>query len=164
MGSAPGNFSAVAFLRRRGMSDEPVQVDPEVIRAHAASIEALTCPSGQAVAAARAVSAPSDAFGKLCAFLPPLFVDWVEADGITALKTAKTAVTEDAAKLRLAADESPLPMPRPPRFWERPVRGCCQRSGSNPLVADREDSTQWYSGISLNWVGFVVQPVLLQRR
>lgn len=86
------------------MVDEPVQVDPEALRTHATSIEALTGPIGQAVDAARAVSAPSDAFGKLCAFLPPLFVDSVETDGIAALEAAQTAVAEDAGKLRAAAD------------------------------------------------------------
>lgn len=86
------------------MSDEPVQIDPEVIRTHATSIESLAGPIAQAVDAAKAVSAPSDAFGKLCAFLPPLFVDSVETDGITALETAHTAVVEDATKLRATAD------------------------------------------------------------
>ncbi|NEW47111.1 hypothetical protein [Nocardia cyriacigeorgica] len=41
-------------------------------------------PDGQALEAAKAVSAPSDAFGKLCAFLPPLFVNSV---GSTAKST-----------------------------------------------------------------------------
>ncbi|TLF76432.1 type VII secretion target [Nocardia cyriacigeorgica] len=82
----------------------PVQVDPEELRTHAATVEGLNAPMGQALEAARAVSAPTDAFGKLCAFLPPLFVDSVETDGITALETALTALSEDATKLRSAAD------------------------------------------------------------
>lgn len=61
-------------------------------------------PLGQALDAARAVSAPSEAFGKICAFLPPLFVDSVETDGIAALEAAVTAVREDAGKLRTVAD------------------------------------------------------------
>ncbi|WP_328391439.1 type VII secretion target [Nocardia sp. NBC_00416] len=86
------------------MPEEPVQVDPETIRTHATSIEALSGPLEQAAAAARAVSAPTDAFGKLCAFLPPLFVDSVEEGGIAALEAARTAVVEDARKLGAAAD------------------------------------------------------------
>ncbi|MBF6435740.1 type VII secretion target [Nocardia cyriacigeorgica] len=87
------------------MSDaQPVQVQPDELRTHASNVEGLNGPMGQAVEAAKAVSAPSDAFGKLCAFLPPLFVDSVETEGITALETAVTALTEDAAKLRAAAD------------------------------------------------------------
>lgn len=82
----------------------PVQVDPEELRTHAANVEGLNAPMGQALEAAKAVSAPTDAFGKLCAFLPPLFVDSVETDGITALETALTALSEDATKLRSAAD------------------------------------------------------------
>ncbi|NEW31241.1 ESX-1 secretion-associated protein [Nocardia cyriacigeorgica] len=83
---------------------QPVQVEPEELRTHAANVEGLRGPVGQALEAAKAVSAPSDAFGKLCAFLPPLFVDSVETDGITALETALTALSEDAGKLRSAAD------------------------------------------------------------
>ncbi|CCF66146.1 type VII secretion target [Nocardia cyriacigeorgica] len=82
----------------------PVQVDPEELRTHATNVDGLRGPMGQALEAAKAVSAPTDAFGKLCAFLPPLFVDSVETDGITALETALTALTEDAGKLRSAAD------------------------------------------------------------
>ncbi|TLF93558.1 ESX-1 secretion-associated protein [Nocardia cyriacigeorgica] len=82
----------------------PVQVDPEELRTHATNVDGLRDPMGQALEAARAVSAPSDAFGKLCAFLPPLFVDSVETDGVTALEAALTALSEDAGKLRSAAD------------------------------------------------------------
>ncbi|MFE3443923.1 type VII secretion target [Nocardia sp. NPDC059180] len=83
---------------------QPVQVEPEDLRTHAGNVEGLQGPMGQALEAAKAVSAPSDAFGKLCAFLPPLFVDSVETEGITALETALTALSEDAGKLRSAAD------------------------------------------------------------
>ncbi|NEW42192.1 hypothetical protein GV794_09930 [Nocardia cyriacigeorgica] len=83
---------------------QSVQVEPDELRTHATNVEGLNSPMGQALEAAKAVSAPSDAFGKLCAFLPPLFVDSVETDGITALETAITALTEDAAKLRASAD------------------------------------------------------------
>ncbi|WP_280468895.1 type VII secretion target [Nocardia cyriacigeorgica] len=83
---------------------QPVRVEPEDLRVHAGNVDGLLEPMGQALEAARAVSAPSDAFGKLCAFLPPLFVDSVETEGITALETALTALSEDAGKLRSAAD------------------------------------------------------------
>ncbi|WP_433622574.1 hypothetical protein [Nocardia sp. CA-120079] len=49
----------------------------------------------QELEAAQAVSLPTDAFGKLCAFLPPLFVDAVEID---AIESAQTALGEDGGE------------------------------------------------------------------
>ncbi|MCP2320868.1 Excreted virulence factor EspC, type VII ESX diderm [Nocardia amikacinitolerans] len=83
---------------------ESLNVDPERIRTHASNVEKLAAPLGQALDAAKAVSAPTEAFGKICAFLPPLFVDSVESDGIAALEAAVTAVGEDAGKLRTVAE------------------------------------------------------------
>ncbi|MEV6427112.1 hypothetical protein [Nocardia sp. NPDC051463] len=54
-----------------------LNVDPERIRTHATNVEKLSVPLAQALEAARAVSAPSDAFGKLC--VEQLFVDRPEA-------------------------------------------------------------------------------------
>ncbi|MEV6335546.1 type VII secretion target [Nocardia vinacea] len=81
-----------------------VSVEPEKLRTHAANVEKVGQSLSQALEAAQAVSLPTDAFGKLCAFLPPLFVDSVETDGIDAIEAAQTALGEDAGKLRNVAD------------------------------------------------------------
>ena len=83
---------------------ESLNIDPSLVRTHAANVEKLAEPLGQALDAAQAVSAPTDAFGKICAFLPPLFVDSVETDGIAAIQAAVDAVGEDGSKLRTIAD------------------------------------------------------------
>lgn len=92
-----------AFMGVVSLSDS-LNVDPERIRTHAGNVEKLAAPLAQALEAARAVSAPSDAFGKLCASLPPLFVDSVQEDGIAAIQAAIDAVGVDAGKLRQVAD------------------------------------------------------------
>ncbi|MEV2224650.1 type VII secretion target [Nocardia vinacea] len=48
-----------------------VSVEPEKLRTHAANVEKVGQSLSQALEAAQAVSLPTDAFGKLCAFLPP---------------------------------------------------------------------------------------------
>ncbi|WP_167475986.1 type VII secretion target [Nocardia arthritidis] len=80
-----------------------VAVDPEKIRTHATNVESVGRSLSQAVEAAQAVSLPTDAFGKLCAFLPPLFLDSIESEGVTTLRTAQQALTDDASKLRSVA-------------------------------------------------------------
>ncbi|WP_156094878.1 type VII secretion target [Nocardia lijiangensis] len=48
------------------MSGDSVNVDPERIRTHAGNVEKLAAPLAQALDAAQAVSAPTDAFGNIC--------------------------------------------------------------------------------------------------
>ncbi|MEV0765251.1 hypothetical protein [Nocardia sp. NPDC050435] len=42
--------------------------------------------------------------GKLCSFLPPLFIDSVESEGAAAIQAAIDAVGTDAGKLEQIAD------------------------------------------------------------
>lgn len=81
-----------------------MNVDPDKVRAHATTITRVGDGLSQALDAAQAVSAPSDAFGKLCAFLGPLFVDSVETDGVDAIKAAQEAFTTTATDLGKVAD------------------------------------------------------------
>ncbi|KAF0847586.1 type VII secretion target [Nocardia caishijiensis] len=81
-----------------------LNVDPGTIRTHATNLSSAGSGLTQALEAAQAVSAPSDAFGQLCAFLGPLFVDAVETDGIEAIQAAITAFGDTSANLTAVAD------------------------------------------------------------
>ncbi|MEV0245417.1 type VII secretion target [Nocardia sp. NPDC050712] len=83
---------------------DSVNVDASKLATHATNLGKLTDPLSMALQAAQAVSAPTDAYGKICAFLPPLFVDSVETEGVDAIQAAIDAVAEDAAKLKKVAD------------------------------------------------------------
>ncbi len=83
---------------------DSVNVQPDKIRAHAANVAKLADPLGLALGAAQAVSVPSDAFGQLCSFLPPLFVDAVETGGVAAITAAIEAVQGDVEKLGKVVD------------------------------------------------------------
>ncbi|WP_170160708.1 WXG100 family type VII secretion target [Nocardia puris] len=130
------------------MSDS-LNVDPERIRTHAGNVEKLAAPLAQALEAARAVSAPSDAFGKLCASLPPLFVDSVQEDGIAAIQAAIDAVGVDAGKLRQVADGFTTTDASNANKVKSAQSDLPGGSRSNPLIASVEDSTEWYSGVTL---------------
>ncbi|MFC6012572.1 type VII secretion target [Nocardia lasii] len=81
-----------------------LNVSPDKIKTHASNVATAGSGLTQALEAAQAVSAPSDAFGKLCAFLGPLFVDSVETDGIAAIQAAIDAFTDTSANLSTIAD------------------------------------------------------------
>ncbi|MFE3543428.1 type VII secretion target [Nocardia sp. NPDC059177] len=81
-----------------------INVSADQIKSHATNITSAGSGLTEAMEAAQAVSAPSDAFGKLCAFLGPLFVDSVETDGIDAIQSAITAFGDTSANLTAVAD------------------------------------------------------------
>ncbi|WP_051756525.1 type VII secretion target [Nocardia sp. NRRL WC-3656] len=81
------------------MSSGQVHVDPDKIRTHAKNVQGVSDSLNVALQAVQAVSVPTDAFGKLCSFLPPLFVDTVEDGGLQAIKTAADALNADAGTL-----------------------------------------------------------------
>ncbi|NKY47735.1 type VII secretion target [Nocardia cerradoensis] len=85
------------------MSSKQVQVDPDKIRTHAKNVQGVSDSLSVALQAGQAVSVPTDAFGKLCSFLPPLFLDTVEDDGLEAIKTAADALNADAGTLEQVA-------------------------------------------------------------
>ncbi|MFB7875159.1 hypothetical protein ACFC06_07885 [Nocardia sp. NPDC056064] len=70
-----------------------INISPDQIKTHATNITTAGSGLTEALEAAQAVSAPSDAFGKICAFLGPLFVDSVETDGIDAIQAAIDSFT-----------------------------------------------------------------------
>ncbi|MFC6009951.1 type VII secretion target [Nocardia lasii] len=81
-----------------------LNVSLDEIKTHASNVASAGSGLTQPLEAARAVSAPSDAFGKLCAFLGPLFVDSVETDGIDAIQAAIDAFADASANLGAIAD------------------------------------------------------------
>ncbi len=81
-----------------------LSAEPDKIRAHAKSILAVNDSVDQALKAAQSATVPADAFGKICAFLPPLFVDTVEQDGVSAIKSATKCLDEDVTSLGKVAD------------------------------------------------------------
>ncbi|MFF2082372.1 type VII secretion target [Nocardia sp. NPDC058176] len=83
---------------------DELNVSPDKIKTHASNVSTAGSGLTEALQAAQAVSAPSDAFGKLCAFLGPLFVDAVETDGIDAIEAAIAAFDDTSANLSAAAD------------------------------------------------------------
>ncbi|MBU3061201.1 hypothetical protein KO481_06650 [Nocardia sp. NEAU-G5] len=81
-----------------------IDAEPDKIRAHAKNVLTVGDSLTQALNAAKSTTAPSNAFGKICAFLPPLFVDTVEEDGINAIKSAQDSLDNDVTTLNKAAD------------------------------------------------------------
>ncbi|MFE3543726.1 type VII secretion target [Nocardia sp. NPDC059177] len=81
-----------------------INVSPDTIKTHATNITAAGSGLTEALEAAQAVSAPSDAFGKICAFLGPLFVDSVETDGIDAIQAAIDSFTTTSTNLSTVVD------------------------------------------------------------
>ncbi|WP_278264283.1 type VII secretion target [Nocardia sp. AG03] len=81
-----------------------INISPDQIKTHATNVTSAGSGLTEALEAAQAVSAPSDAFGKLCAFLGPLFVDSVETDGIDAIQAAITAFGDTSTNLTAVAD------------------------------------------------------------
>ncbi|MFE1592260.1 type VII secretion target [Nocardia sp. NPDC058705] len=79
-------------------------ISPDKIKSHATNVSSAGSGLNEALEAAQAVSAPSDAFGKLCAFLGPLFVDAVETDGIDAIQAAIDAFGTTSTNLTAVAD------------------------------------------------------------
>ncbi|MFI7530846.1 type VII secretion target [Nocardia salmonicida] len=81
-----------------------LSISPDKIKTHATNVTSAGSGLTEALEAAQAVSAPSDAFGKLCAFLGPLFVDAVETDGIDAIQAAIDAFGDTSSNLTAVAD------------------------------------------------------------
>ncbi|MFE3617814.1 type VII secretion target [Streptomyces anulatus] len=81
-----------------------LSISPDKIKSHATNVTSAGSGLTEALEAAQAVSAPSDAFGKLCAFLGPLFVDSVETDGIDAIQAAIDAFGNTSSNLTAVAD------------------------------------------------------------
>ncbi|WP_278264072.1 type VII secretion target [Nocardia sp. AG03] len=81
-----------------------INISPDQIKTHAANVASAGSGLTEALEAAQAVSAPSDAFGKICAFLGPLFVDSVETDGIDAIQAAIDSFTTTSTNLSTVVD------------------------------------------------------------
>ncbi|MFE3544768.1 type VII secretion target [Nocardia sp. NPDC059177] len=81
-----------------------INVSADQIKSHATNITSAGSGLTEALEAAQAVSAPSDAFGKICAFLGPLFVDSVETDGIDAIEAAIDSFTTTSTNLSTVVD------------------------------------------------------------
>ncbi|ANZ34730.1 hypothetical protein BBK82_00185 [Lentzea guizhouensis] len=75
---------------------------PEELRAHAARLDGIRDRLSTALDAARTVSLPTDAYGQICQFFPPM-VDPVEQMGMDAIGAAVTAVEETATGVRETA-------------------------------------------------------------
>ncbi|MEU0882673.1 type VII secretion target [Lentzea sp. NPDC005914] len=77
---------------------------PTELRSHASKLDGLAERLGQALHAARQVNMDDAAYGKICAFLPPLIRD-IEQQAYDALVAGDTGVTEIATNIRHTADE-----------------------------------------------------------
>jgi hypothetical protein len=75
---------------------------PEELRAHAARLDGIRDRLSTALDAARTVSLPTDAYGLICQFFPPM-VDPVEQMGMDAIGEAVTAMEETATGVRETA-------------------------------------------------------------
>jgi hypothetical protein len=73
------------------------------LRTHASHLDGLMDRLSTAVSAANTVSMSDEAYGLLCAFLPPI-VNPMEQEGIDSLNAASEAVGTTAGNVRLAAD------------------------------------------------------------
>lgn len=80
------------------------EVLPTELRSHASKLDGLAERLGQALYAARYVSMDDAAYGKICAFLPPLIRD-IEQAAYDALAAGNNGVTEIATNIRHTADE-----------------------------------------------------------
>lgn len=85
------------------MSDN-IDAEPDKIRAHAKNVLTVGDSLTQAINAAKSTTVPSNAFGKICAFLPPLFVDTVEQDGSNAISSAQDSLDNDVTTLNKTAE------------------------------------------------------------
>ncbi|MQY20697.1 hypothetical protein NRB20_38050 [Nocardia sp. RB20] len=86
------------------MSSKQINAEPDKIRTHAKNVLSVADSVNEALNAAQTASMPTEAFGKICAFLPPLFVNTVEEDGTSAIKSAGESLDEDATSLNKAAE------------------------------------------------------------
>ena len=80
------------------------EVLPAELRAHADKIDRLAARLGEALFAARHVRMQTDAYGKICSFIPPL-MDEVAQEAFDALAAGQNGVTEIATNIRHTADE-----------------------------------------------------------
>ncbi|MFG2443597.1 hypothetical protein ACGFQG_12040 [Nocardia fluminea] len=101
-----------------------LSISPDKIKTHATNVTSAGSGLTEALEAAQAVSAPSDAFGKLCAFLGPLFVDSVETDGIDAIQAAIDAFGNTSSNLTASPTRSPPATP-PTLLRSRPKSPAC---------------------------------------
>jgi hypothetical protein len=79
------------------------EVEPDDLTAHASHLDGLTDRLATALSAANTVTMADDAYGLLCAFLPPI-VNPVQEKGIEALRAASDGVSATAGNVRAAAD------------------------------------------------------------
>lgn len=75
---------------------------PDVLRASLAALDDAAGTLGTALGAARTVSLPTEAYGILCAFLPPL-VDPAELGGTSTISTGIDGVDATTDAVRAAA-------------------------------------------------------------
>ncbi|MFW6774039.1 type VII secretion target [Nocardioides sp. CPCC 205120] len=81
-----------------------LSADVDDLRQHAGRVDALVARPRSAEAAARSVSAPSDAFGALCGFVGAALTPF-QAAGVRACRAAGEALEGAAADVRTCADE-----------------------------------------------------------
>ncbi|MGC7102103.1 type VII secretion target [Amycolatopsis lurida] len=77
------------------------EVVPDELTAHADHLDGLGDRLETALAAAKAASMPGDAYGLLCAFLPPV-VNPVGERGVAAVQASGEAMRTTAANVRTA--------------------------------------------------------------
>ncbi|GLY66742.1 type VII secretion target [Amycolatopsis taiwanensis] len=79
------------------------EVVPDELTTHAGRLDALTDRLSTTLSAANTVSMDTQAYGLLCAFLPPI-VNPVEQKGMDAIRAASEGVSTTADNVRAAAD------------------------------------------------------------
>ncbi|WP_158890972.1 type VII secretion target [Amycolatopsis anabasis] len=84
------------------MSADAYEVTPEELRAHGSHLDGLVDRLHTAASAAKTVSMADDAYGLLCAFLPPI-INPMEQKAREALDAAAEGVSTNADAIRSAA-------------------------------------------------------------
>lgn len=79
------------------------EVVPDELRTHASHLDGLTDRLNTAVDAANTVVMDSEAYGLLCAFLPPIINATTQNDATDALKAAVDGMKTTADNVRTAA-------------------------------------------------------------
>jgi len=80
------------------------EVLAEALRAHASTLHGLADRLDQAVAAARQVSMPADAYGVICQFLPPV-LNPLEENGVAALQSGTEGMDTTGTNIRDTAED-----------------------------------------------------------
>ena len=79
------------------------EVEPDELTTHAGRLDELTDRLSTTLSAANTVTMDNQAYGLLCAFLPPI-VSPVQQKGMDAIRAASEGVTTTAGNVREAAD------------------------------------------------------------